>query len=183
MWICWVARTVAHSLWSISQLLKCLSGAIKFEYRIRPDWQDIVLLMATGFTDRDSVRLRLPTASIFVYIDRISGSQYVIGCYYGKLLVCWLYFMLWYLCQTGMWNWQQQGRFMPPSSPSVHTDTRQRQNQHHEPLSVMMGCMILLRVFAFLISGGWWLVLVVWVRLRQQDTRVPSKNSEGLVLG
>lgn len=124
MWICWVVMlTVAHSLWPVSRLSKCLSWAIKFEYRIRPDWQDIMLLMATGFTNKDLVRVWLPTASIFIYIHRISGSQYVVGCYYGKLLVCWLYFMWWYLCQRGMWNWPQRGRFARPSSPSIHIDT------------------------------------------------------------
>lgn len=46
--------TVAYSLWSRSRLVKCLSGAIKFEYRIRPDWQDIMLLLATGFTKHGS---------------------------------------------------------------------------------------------------------------------------------
>ncbi len=68
MWICWVAvLTVAHSLWSLSRLVKCLSGAIKFEYRIRPDWQDIMLLLATGFTNRDSACDFLQWAFAFTY--------------------------------------------------------------------------------------------------------------------
>lgn len=124
MWICWVDMpTAAHSLWSVIQLLKCLSEAIKFEYGIRPDWQDIMLLMATGFTNRGSVHVWLPTASAFIYIDRTSGSQYVVACYYGKWLVCWLYFMSWYLCLWGMWNWPQQGGAVWPSAPSIRIDT------------------------------------------------------------
>ena len=114
---------VAHSLWSVTQLLKCLSGSIKFEYRIRPDWRDITLLVATGFTYRGSVHVGLPAASLFIYIDGISGSQYVVGRYYGKLLVGWLCFMSWYLCQRGMWNCPQRGGVVRPFSRSIGIDT------------------------------------------------------------
>lgn len=57
----------------------------------------------------------------------------------------------------------------------------QRQHQHHKLFSVMMGCMILLGVFALSVSRGWRTVLITEVQLRQQGTIVLSKTFELLV--
>lgn len=46
----------------------------------------------------------------------------------------------------------------------------------------MMGCVILLGVFALSVRRGWQTVLIVGVQLRQQGAVLLSKNFQGLVL-
>lgn len=178
MWICWVAtRTVAHSLWSLSRLVKCLSGAIKFEYRIRPDWQDIMLLLATGFANRHSACDFLQWAFAFTY----RGLWITTCC----RLLLWqttrvsiiIYVVI--FVSKGDVQLSTAGKICA----AVISAHWRRQHQHHELLSVMMGCMVLLGVFALSVNGGWRTVLVAGVQLSQQGTRALSKNSEDLVLG
>lgn len=47
---------------------KCLSGPIKFEYRIRLDRQDIMLMMSTDLADGNSVNGICRT--LYIYIDK-----------------------------------------------------------------------------------------------------------------
>lgn len=119
MWICWEAMlTMAHSLWSLdSRLVKCLSGAISSEYRIRPDWQDVVLL-ATGFTNRNSVYNFLQWPFAFTCKRPVAHSLLLwkIAC---------VYMMMIHGERFGKESCPQQERFVRPPAPSTkerHTD-------------------------------------------------------------
>lgn len=120
MWICWEAMlTMAHSLWSLhSRLVKCLSGAISSEYRIRPDWQDMVVL-ATGFTNRDSVYNFLQWPPAFTGTRPVDHSLLL-----GKI-TC-VYIWWWFTARgSGRKTGPQQERFVwppAPSAPEWHTD-------------------------------------------------------------
>lgn len=81
-WTCWVVQfSEARSLWCLSPLVKHLSGAINFEYRIRPDWQAIRLLPASGVTGREAACDFLPaettekTLHLHVSADAIVGKN------------------------------------------------------------------------------------------------------------
>lgn len=62
-----VLLTVAHSLCPFKLTGEMHVRSQEFEYRIRPDWQGIMLLIARGVTNRDSVPVWPPTASIYIY--------------------------------------------------------------------------------------------------------------------
>lgn len=117
MWICWEAMlTMAHSLRSLdSRLVKCLSGAISSEYRIRPDWQDIMLLLATGPTNWDPVYNLLQWPLAFRPVDH-SLLLWKIACVYMKMI---------HGERIEKENCPQQERFVWPPAPRTqewHTD-------------------------------------------------------------
>lgn len=116
MWICWVAvLAVAHSLWSLSWLAKCLSGAINLEYRIRPDWQAIMLPLAASFTHREAVYDLLPALTTCMYTYKPHNMVLL----WKKS--CWN--LNDGICHKGKQNRPQKGRFVQPSPPSIHSDS------------------------------------------------------------
>lgn len=169
MWICWVAMlTIAHSLWSLSWLVKRLSGAINFEYRIRPDWQDTMLLLATGFTNSDSAYDVLQWPLAFTH-----KSPWITTC-------CRL---LWWKINCAYFNISVMKLVLKRGKKFVHS----RKDLCDHPLPAFYSS-------ALTTSASWAHLshdglcdapggvcpfnLIVGVQLRQQGTTVLSKNFE-----
>lgn len=157
------------------RLVKCLSGAIKFEYRIRPDWQDI-MLMSTGFANGDLVYDFPQRTSAFASIG------FWITVFFGLLLwetSCTDWIICLHIFKRGCGIGTQQEISAQPSSA-------QHSNEHNDRgrinimmiLSVTMSCMTLLGVFALLLSRGRWPVFSAGVPLRQHGAGGPSKISK-----
>lgn len=172
--------TVAHSLWSLGGLVKCLSGAIKFEYRIRPDWQDTVFLLASGFINRGSVYDFLQRALAFTY----RGLCITKCCHLLLTCVCGIIYVMVSVSKGGCVIVLSREDLWEHPLPAFIPAHWQSQHQHHELLSVIMGSMILLGVFALSVSrreGR--VVLAAGVQLRQQGARVMSNKLKDIVFG
>lgn len=147
------------------RLVKCLSGAIKFEYRIRPDWQDI-MLMSTGFANGELVCDFPQRKSAFAYT-----GCWITAFYYGKLdwIVCLD------ICKRGRGIGHSRKNLCNHPLPTIHMNTM-TEAESTMILSVTMSCRILMGVFALSLSGGRWPVFSAGVRLRQRGTGALSKN-------
>lgn len=105
----------------------------------------LVLLTGIQYMTSYSGHLHLHT--------KAPGSQYVVGCYCGKLIVRVLSFLSWHLCWRGKKFVHSRQDLCDHPLPAFIAVHWQRQHQHHEPLSVMMGCVILLGVFALSVDS------------------------------
>lgn len=136
-----------------------------------------MLLMATGFTNRDSVCVCLPIE----YKSKTSASQYVVSFDYlkNKNHV----FVILYITVSVSEGEIKMGSAGKIFATILSQHSYRQTDRGNINIMSSMGRMMLLGVFALLVSGGWRTVLVAGVRLRQQGAIALLKNSAELVLG
>ncbi len=115
-WSCslWhIPSGLAVDWWNACQEPLTLNTELDLTDKISCCCWPLVLLTGSQYMISHSEHLQLH--------KKASGSDCVVGCCCGRWCVC--YYYLWYLSQKGRCSCPQQGRFVWPSSPSIHAGT------------------------------------------------------------